>query len=227
MIRYFCTHAGMRTLADAERIPPLRLAEYGVFAAETSARGRGGSRLRSLRRNLEHTIGVNVFFARLTADAHRLGHAMPHWWSEAEATQRFRHHDDRTYWVRPDAAGLYYLGEQRVPFMLEYDRGTMRRRDYLRKLAGITAYFEGAHYQAFFGARPAVLVVAELEAGEERFLDVVRSASQRSGVEFPVLFTTRWRLERNPRNLDGTLGPIWRGLNSAKRIPWLREIGST
>ena len=69
------------------------LAEFGVFAAETSARGRGGSRLWGLRRNLAHTVGVNVLFARLTADARRAGHPRPWWWREAEATRRFRHDD--------------------------------------------------------------------------------------------------------------------------------------
>ena len=222
MIRYFCTHEGLRTLAGAEQVPLLRLTEFGVFAAETSARGRGGSRLRNLRRNLAHTVGVNVFFARLTVDAQRAGHALPHWWSEAEATQRFRH-DDRTYWVRPDGAGLYYLGERTEPFMLEYDRGTMRRRDYLRKLAGIAAYFEGEHWRAFFGARPTVLVVAEHDAAERRLIEVVRLAEQRWRAEIPALFTARWRFERNPRNPEGTIGPIWCATYSESRFPWLDD----
>ena len=223
MIRYFCTHEGLRSLAAAEAVPPLRFAEHGVFAAETSARGRGGSRLRNLRRNLEHTIGVNVCFARLTRDARRAGHDAPHWWSEAEATQRFRHLD-RTYWIRPDGAGIYYLKERRVPFLLEYDRGTMRRRDYLRKLAGIAAYFDGEHYEAFFRAQPTVLVVAEHDSGEERFASVVRDACQQFEVELPMLFTTRWRFERNPRNPAGTLGPVWRTFDSPGRGCWLGEI---
>ncbi|MDA1062075.1 MAG: replication-relaxation family protein [Chloroflexi bacterium] len=189
-----------------------------------SARGRGGSRLRNLRRNLAHTVGVNVFFGQLTADAHRLGHELPHWWSEAEATQRFRHHDDRTYWVRPDGAGLYYLGERTEPFMLEYDRGTMRRRDYLRKLAGIAAYFEGEHYRGFFDAEPTMLVVAEHDAAEQRFISAVQSADLRFGVEIPALFTTRSRYDRNPRNPDGALGPIWRALYSETRFHWLDDL---
>ena len=39
----------------------------------------------------------------------------------------------------PRGAGLHYLGERAEPFMLEYERGTMRRRDYLRKFAGRAA----------------------------------------------------------------------------------------
>ncbi len=187
MIRYFLTHEGLRSFAAAEAVPLLRFAQHSVFSGETSARGRGGSRLRNLRRNLAHTVGVNVFFARLTRDARRAGHPAPHWWSEAEATQRFRHRD-ATYWIRPDGAGLYYLGDRRVPFLLEYDRGTMRRRDYLRKLAGIAAYFKGEHYEEFFGARPTVLVVAETDAAEARFAAVVGDAERQFGVElsFPL-----------------------------------------
>jgi len=226
MIRYFCTHEGLRMIAGAERVPLLRLAEYGVFAAETSASARGGGRLRNLRRNLAHTVGVNVFFARLTRDARRLGHEVPHWWSEAEATQRFRHDGERTYWVRPDGAGVYYLPEREVPFMLEYDRGTMRRRDYLRKLVGVASYFEGEHYRGFFSAEPTVLVVAEHDAAEERFRAVVSFAEERWDVEIPALFTTRWRFERNPSNREGTLGPIWRTLDSAERVRWLGDLRS-
>lgn len=220
MIRYFCTHEGLASLAAAEAVPVLRFAEHGVFAAETSARGRGGRRLDNLRRNFAHTIGVNACFAQLTRDARRAGDVVPTWWSEAEATQRFRHFD-RTYWIRPDGAGLYYLGDRSVPFLLEYDRGTMRRRDYLRKLTGIAAYFEGAHYEAFFGARPTVLVVCEHDAGEERFATVSRAASRQFGVALPMLFTTRWRFERDPRNPDGMLGPVWRDYDSPDRVRWL------
>lgn len=226
MIRYFCTHDALRMIAGAEQVPALRLGEYGVFAAETSEGARGGGRLRNLRRNLAHTVGVNVFFARLTRDARRAGHDVPEWWSEAEATQRFRDNSDRTYWVRPDGAGLYYLPGRQVPFMLEYDRGTMRRRDYLRKLVGIASYFEGKHYRALFGTEPTVLIVAEHDVAEERFRAVVQDASRRWDVAIPVLFTSRWRFERNPRNPNGTLGPIWQTLDSADRVRWIGDLGS-
>jgi hypothetical protein len=126
--RYFVTHAGLRLLAAREGVPPLRYAEHGVIAPETSARGRGGSRLRNLRRNLDHTVGANVFFAQLARDAQRAGHRLPHWWSEAEATLRFRYREG-DYWIRPDGAGIYFLGDRRMPFLFEYDRGTMRHRD--------------------------------------------------------------------------------------------------
>lgn len=223
MTRYCCTHDALRCLAAADAVPPLRFGEHGVMAAETSANGRGGGRLRNLRRNLEHTVGVNVFFGRLARDARRAGHPLPQWWSEAEATQHFRH-DERTYWIRPDGAGLCSLGARRVPFLFEYDRGTMRRRDYERKFVGIAAYFNSGSYEAFFGARPIVLVVAEHDRGEERFADAALSAALEFDVDLPMLFTARWRFERDPRNPAGTLGPIWRPFDSSTRGRWLDGV---
>lgn len=218
--RYFVTYAGLRLLAAREGVPALRYAANSVVAAETSARGRGGSRLRNLRGNLDHTIGPNVFFARLARDAQRAGHPRPYWWSEAEATKRFRH-NDRDYWVRPDGAGLYSIGDQRMGFLFEYDRGTMRRRDYMRKLAGITAYFESAGYRGSFSNRPIVLVVAETDGGESRFAAVAREAAQQFGIDLPMFFTTLQHVERRSMNPAGTLGPIWRPYDSEVRGSWL------
>lgn len=218
--RYYCTHLALRSLAACEAVPPLRFDEHGVIAAGTSARGRGGSRLRNLRRNVDHTVGANAFFTHLTRDAGNAGHDLPRWWSEAEATQRFRHRD-RVYWIRPDGAGIYYLGERCVPFLLEYDRGTMRRRDYLRKLAGISAYFESASYRSFFGREPVVLVVAEHDDGEGRFVRAACEGLDHFGVVLPMLFTAKWRFEHDARNARGTLGPIWRSLDSPLRRGWL------
>lgn len=95
--------------------------------------------------------------ARLAADARRAGHRPPGWWSEAEATHRFRF-DGATRWIRPDAAGVYYLGQEERPFLLEYDRGTMRRRDYMRKLVGLVAFFEAELDEEFYGAGLTLLV---------------------------------------------------------------------
>src|SRR5690606_10141998 len=137
---YFVTHAGLCLLAAIEGVPALRYAEHAGLAVETSATGRGGNRLRDLRRNFEHTLGTNAVFSRLCRDAARAGHPRPAWWRESGRPARSAP-CHRRYWLRPDGAGICYLGEEQKYFLLAYDRGTMRRRAYRRKLAGIAAYF--------------------------------------------------------------------------------------
>lgn len=68
---------------------------------------------------LAHTVGVNDFFARLTAAArHDPDAELVLWWSERYATARFNG------MVRPDGVGAWQEGKSVVSFCLEYDRGT-------------------------------------------------------------------------------------------------------
>lgn len=221
--RYFVTYAGLELLAAAENVPPLRYAEHAGLAVETSAKGRGGNRLRNLRRNFAHTVGTHDVFVQLARDAQRAGHPPPRWWSESRATRRFEH-QDKKYWIRPDGAGCYFLdpeGRERRYFLLEYDRGTMRRRDYLRKLRGLARYFWSGLADEQYDADLAVLVVSETNEGERRFAEAVTFIEGAYAVELPVLLTTR---ERIRRELRGLLGPIWRTPGDPRRRTWLGEI---
>lgn len=217
---YFVTHAGLCLLAAIEGVPPLRYAEHAGLAVETSATGRGGNRLRNLRRNFDHTLGTNAVFARLCRDAARAGHPLPFWWSESEAAEHFEHFD-RRYWIRPDGAGIYYLGEEQKYFLLEYDRGTMRRRDYRRKLAGIAAYFVSGLADKTYDEDVTVLVVSETDEGERRFAEAVAEAEEHWDIELPVLLATRERINREWR---GLLGPVWRTSDDPQRGVWLDGI---
>lgn len=68
---------------------------------------------------LAHRLGLNGFFTALHAYArHRQGVELAGWWSEARAR---RATGDL---ARPDAAGLWQVGDRKVAFWLEYDRGT-------------------------------------------------------------------------------------------------------
>jgi len=216
---HFVTHEGLRLLARTEAVPPLRHGEHAGLAVETSVRGRGGSRMRNLRRNFDHTLGVNAVVAHLAFDAQRAGHEPPCLLNEAQAAEHFRCYD-RAYWIRPDAAGVYHLGDTSYPFLLEYDRGKMRRRDYLRKLAGLTAYFASELDRQSYGPGLTVLVVSESYGGEGRFADAVLAGQAQWGVELPLLLTTE---ERMRRNAHGLLGPIWRTADSTSRRTWLGD----
>ncbi|PKN81642.1 MAG: hypothetical protein CVU47_06080 [Chloroflexi bacterium HGW-Chloroflexi-9] len=224
--RYFLTYAGLELLAAAEGVPPLRYAEHAGLAVETSAKGRGGNRLRNLRRNFAHTVGTNDVFVRLARDADRAGHPAPRWWSESQAARQFEY-GDRKYWIRPDGAGCYYLdpsGTERQYFLLEYDRATMRRRDYLRKLRGLAAYFKSGLAERQYGAGLVVLVVSETDQGERRFAEAVSFIQSAFAVEIPALFTTRDRIRRE---LRGLLGPIWRTPSKTQRLKWFESDGTS
>lgn len=214
---HFVTHEGLRLLARTEAVPPLRHGEHAGLAVETSAKGRGSSRMRNLRRNFDHTLGVNAVAAHLAFDAQRAGHKPPRLLNEAQAAEHFRYYD-RPYWIRPDAAGVYYLGDSSHPFLLEYDRGKMRRRDYLRKLAGLTAYFASERDRRSYGPGLTVLVVSESYGGEGRFADAVLAGQALWGVDLPLLLTTD---ERMRRNAHGLLGPIWRTAMATDRRRWI------
>ncbi|MFA7248098.1 MAG: replication-relaxation family protein [Dehalococcoidia bacterium] len=217
---YFVTYRGLGPLAAVEGVPPLRHAEHGGLAVETSERGRGGNRLRNLRRNFEHTLGINACMARLARDAARVGHPRPYWWSEAEATRRFRY-EGSTFWIRPDAAGIYYLGKQRHPFLFEYDRGTMRHRDYMRKLAGLVAFFASETAEDIYGRHLNLLVVSESHDGERRFASAISASEYREGIDLHALLTTTELIRSNGL---GLLGPIWWELGQQRRRTWLGEI---
>jgi len=222
--RYFLTYAGLELLAAAEGVPPLRYAEHAGLAVETSAKGRGGNRLRNLRRNFAHTVGTNDVFVRLFQDAARAGHPAPRWWSESQASRQFEYRN-RRYWIRPDGAGCYYLdpsGKDRRYFLLEYDRATMRRRDYLRKLRGLAAYFKSGLAERQYGAGLTVLVVSETDQGERRFAEAIRSIEEEWSVDLPVLLTTRDRIRRHP----GLLGPVWRTPVEEQRRNWIGSAGT-
>ncbi len=212
---WFLAHAGLEVLAASNGVPALRYAEHGGLAVETSQTGRGGNRLRNLRRNFQHTLGVNAVVVSLVRTAPE-GHRLELWLSEFEATRRFEYRD-RQYWIRPDGAGNYHSGEQRHRFLLEYDRGTMRRRDYRRKLAGIATFFKSGLARSAYGDNLTVLVVSEIEQGERRFAEAFLEAQWRWQTEVPVLFTTRARISRDPR---GLLGPIWRTPTDEQRRNW-------
>lgn len=223
--RYFLTHAGLELLAVAEGVPPLRYAEHAGLAVETSAKGRGGNRLRNLRRNFAHTAGTNDVFVRLAREAARVGHPAPSWWSESQASRQFEYRD-RKYWIRPDGAGCYHFdpsGTDRRYFLLEYDRGTMRRRDYRRKLAGIATFFKSGLARSAYGDNLSVLVVSETDQGERRFAEAFVEAQGRWQTDVPALFTTRARISRDPR---GLLGPIWRKPLEEQRRNWFDVTGA-
>lgn len=218
--RFVLTRIGLRVLATRDAVPVARYGRFaGVRAFDAGTPEDGGQ---SRVRHREHLLGVNRVFARLAVDARREGGRLAIRRNEAESTRRFRH-DGGTAWVRPDGSGLLELHGERLPFLLEYDRGTLDGGDFAAKLGGYRRYFATEAWRQDFEAVPAVLFVCVDDRAEQR----VSVAGRAAAPDLPLLITSEWRYERDTRNPAGLLGPIWRetGTGSVSRKEWPRRRG--
>jgi hypothetical protein len=103
---------------------------------------------------------------------------------------------------------------------LELDRGTMSARDYGEKWSGYYHYLESQAFEHDYDGFPAVLVVTTANAAEERIAWSARAASVGRWSSLPILLTCEWRIQRDPSNPDGLLGPIWRMPDDPARRRW-------
>jgi hypothetical protein len=122
-------------------------------------------------------------------------------WQNATACSR-RH-------LRPDGYGIYHRNGRRFGFFLEFDRGTMNRRDYFQKLSAYYDYAITRRFERDYHGYPTILIVTTRNGAEERIARVARPAAVGRSVSLPILLTCRWRID-DPSNPHGLLGPIWR-----------------
>jgi hypothetical protein len=202
--RYVVTDLGMRVLAAMAGTPP------GTFACHGGVTVPDGDVPYRPVRMIEHTLGVNRFFVRLAEDARQAGWHLAEWRNEAESSHRFRQ-DDRSYWIRPDGAGVLVVGRESHPFLLEYDRGTLDAGDYRGKFEGYRRYFAACEWDYNFATEPTLLFACADDRAERH---VARALAANPG-ELPVLVTTEWRYQRDRQNHAGLLGPIWRSAQAS------------
>jgi len=173
-----------------------------------------------LLRNLAHTPGVNDCFidlyrvARQQTDA---GHdsAVVAWHAAAVCA---------TPYVRPDGYGLYRHHGSRDGFFLEYDRGTMRGRDLVKKFTRYQVYKDSQWSQRHDKGFPLVLVVTVTATAEERVCRAAQTARDASLATFPLLLTTTERMQHEPL---GMVGVVWRDpfTEGEHRYSWLGGHG--
>jgi hypothetical protein len=115
---------------------------------------------------------------------------------------------------------LLELDGERLPFLLEYDRGTLDGGDFAAKFGGYRRYFAAEAWRQDFEGTPALLFVCADDRAEQRVASAVCAAAP----DLPVLSTIEWRYEHDARNLAGLLGPIWReaGTGGVSREVWPR-----
>jgi hypothetical protein len=187
--RYLLTAEGAAYLAARDGVPPRLYLTEGVIAANerpadigrrpsSGQRMAASVRLTHLQRYWEHTVGVQRFALALAREArrqHLLGrsHRLLAWLNEAEAQVWFQH-AGRLQHIRPDGRFLYQADGVIYDLLLEWDRGRVRRRDYLRKLAAYEAYV-ASHIDALDDRHR--LLVATSTAAEPRLRQVLEQVS--------------------------------------------------
>jgi hypothetical protein len=131
-------------------------------------------------------------------------------WRNAGACARKR--------LRPDGYCVIRRGGGSRAYFLEYDRGTMGRRDWSQKLAAYYWYRDGGAYRRDYDGFPTLLVVVgsgapknkgdatRAAAIEERIARLLRDAATGRS-PLPALLTTDARIAADP---GGPLGPVWR-----------------
>jgi len=171
-----------------------------------------------LLRNLEHTVGADAVFVDLyrrlgTSGAATGGDAVLEWRNAAACSRRR---------MRPDGYGMIRRGGELFGFFLELDRGTMGYRDYGEKWAAYYHYGDSGDFERDYDGFPTILVVTTENAVEERIARSVRAAGVGRWAPLPVLLTCEWRINRDPTNSGGLLGPIWREPHAsfAERCRW-------
>lgn len=174
----------------------------------------------SLIRNLAHTIGADELFVGLYRTAHDRARdgaddAVTVWHSAAACSRRH---------LRPDGYGTYRRDGHFYGFFLEYDRGTMNRRDYFRKFAAYYDYAITRRFEWDYHGYPTILVVTTSNTAEERIAAVVHQMVASRGFNLPLFLTTLWRLE-DLSNRYGLLGQVWRGPGAAVdgRRSWMPD----
>ena len=78
---------------------------------------------------MTHTAGIYGFFTRLAQSARREPEQALCWWETGAVCERRYQVGEQWYNLRPDALAEYRVGQQRMRFWLEWDRGTMNVRD--------------------------------------------------------------------------------------------------
>jgi len=91
---------------------------------------------------LAHTVGTNGFFVALTHTARRNKNCrLAQWWPEWKCAAEWGEV------VRPDGYGVWVEDRVRLPFLLEYDRGTETLERLGEKLKGYDILARAAGYQ--------------------------------------------------------------------------------
>jgi len=215
--RYYLSELGLKLLAARDGVPPRRYARHGIVAASMPEKKKGGGRLGTLLRQLDHTVGVNRFFVRLIRDGAKGGPRLVRWLSASEAAQRFTY-GEVTHWLRPDGAGDVHFQGQVRRFYLEWDRGTVKWPDMIEKFRSYAMYFVALQRRGTDpDATPHVLVVGVSPQREDAIWKVLQASIAEVGLQpTPFLTSVDTLVTR-----VGPFGLAWRSHGEPDRVVWL------
>ena len=162
-----------------------------------------------LARTPDHTAGVYGFFALLHAAARaacQAGylHALA-WWESGRACMRRYREGSGWHAIWPDGAGDYHADGQRVRFWLEWDRGTMGRRDLIAKFAAYARYLRSREWRVDGNDPAPALLIVTSDVTQETRLAAALSMTMPHAPGLSASITARAALVA-----QGPLGPIWR-----------------
>jgi DNA-binding CsgD family transcriptional regulator len=156
-------------------------------------------------RKLAHLLGTNQFFVDLLGYARTdTGAALLRWWSEQRTTNAYT----AMIGIRPDAHGVWQVGDRTVGFWLEHDRGTEPLDTLLRKLRNYARLGDSG------GPRYPVLLRVPSRRRENNLLDKL------AGLPPGMPVATGLHGEH-------PAGPVWPLARDRQRLRrWLHELPS-
>jgi hypothetical protein len=203
--RWRLSERGLYLVAAAHHLSVSRLATANTPARQGTTPTLEQFGLFEVRGHIQHTAGIYGFFASLAQAAqerHKQGHRLLWWETGSMCEHRYRDHD-AWYNLRPDGAGEYQAGSQRVRFWLEWDRGTMVLRDLASKFATYSRYVAYRVWVKEHAVLPLLLTVTADVGQEQRIKRVAQP--QLAHTPGLVMRTTTASL----LDAQGPLAPIW------------------
>lgn len=205
--RWRLSERGLRLVAAAHHFPVSRIAIASTPVSQTqeTAPTLVQLGLDEVRGHIQHTAGIYGFFAALAQAAQERrehGHRLLWWETGSICERRYRDHD-AWYNLRPDGAGEYQAGAQRIRFWLEWDRGTMVLRDLASKFDTYARYVAYRSWVKEHAVLPLLLTVAA-DLGQERRIRCVAQQQLSLTPGLLMRMTTASLLAGY-----GPLAPIW------------------
>ena len=158
--------------------------------------------LNVLQRYGKHLAGVYGFLAALHTAATKQGERVI-WWETGSLCERSYRFGSALHNLRPDAEFMYTTQVKRVRAWLEWDRGTMSRRDLEAKMRAYAHYVRCREWTREGSQQlPLLLFVVPDKGQEERVRHAVTKELAQGGLS--VYTTTATRVDE-----QGPLAAIW------------------
>jgi hypothetical protein len=200
--RWHLSERGLRLLAWQAGCHLARLVHHPIVAGEPVLQRS----VKGLLHQARHTAGVYGFFARLAQDLAQVPGARLRWWETGALCERYFVWREQVYRFKPDAFAGVFIGGQTRRFWLEWDRGTMGRKDLETKCATYAAFLTSREWASASAVPPVLICVFPDYAQEFRFTKAARALL--AHVPSLRIFSTTVL----PFARQGALAAIWRQL---------------